>query len=167
MVLPQPGARASNTPRFTGVATKTGLGAKGLGTGRGLGKGIGHRRHRKIIKDTIRGITRGDIRRLARRGGVKRISKQIYDEMREVMRSYMEGLLKDCVIFLDHADRKTITVTDVIFALKRALTKAPTATRKPMDAKFGKAVTLSLVLIRMFSSEAGAYDIMICILRLP
>nr|GFD60310.1 histone H4 [Tanacetum cinerariifolium] len=37
------------------------------------GKG-GAKRHRKILRDNIQGITKPAIRRLARRGGVKRIS---------------------------------------------------------------------------------------------
>ena len=40
--------------------------------GKGLGKG-GAKRHRKVLRDNIQGITKPAIRRLARRGGVKRI----------------------------------------------------------------------------------------------
>ena len=50
--------------------TQTQTGGKG---GKGLGKG-GAKRHRKILRDNIQGITKPAIRRLARRGGVKRIS---------------------------------------------------------------------------------------------
>lgn len=50
--------------------TQTRTGGKG---GKGLGKG-GAKRHRKILRDNIQGITKPAIRRLARRGGVKRIS---------------------------------------------------------------------------------------------
>ena len=38
--------------------------------GKGLGKG-GAKRHRKVLRDNIQGITKPAIRRLARRGGVK------------------------------------------------------------------------------------------------
>ena len=51
--------------------------------GKGLGKG-GAKRHRKILRDNIQGITKPAIRRLARRGGVKRISGLIYEETRGV-----------------------------------------------------------------------------------
>ena len=57
------------------IATMTGRG-KG---GKGLGKG-GAKRHRKVLRDNIQGITKPAIRRLARRGGVKRISGLIYEE---------------------------------------------------------------------------------------
>eukprot|EP00889_Picochlorum_renovo_P000646 jgi/Picre1/27676/NNA_000640.t1 len=64
--------------------------------GKGLGKG-GAKRHRKVLRDNIQGITKPAIRRLARRGGVKRISGLIYEETRE----------------------KTVTAFDVVYALKR------------------------------------------------
>ncbi|KAL4569884.1 hypothetical protein LXL04_025530 [Taraxacum kok-saghyz] len=47
--------------------------------GKGLGKG-GAKRHRKVLRDNIQGITKPAIRRLARRGGVKRFSGLIYEE---------------------------------------------------------------------------------------
>ena len=55
--------------------------------GKGLGKG-GAKRHRKVLRDNIQGITKPAIRRLARRGGVKRISGLIYEETvsMEIMR---------------------------------------------------------------------------------
>ena len=51
--------------------------------GKGLGKG-GAKRHRKILRDNIQGIAKPAIRRLARRGGVKRISGLIYTKRRAV-----------------------------------------------------------------------------------
>jgi histone H3/H4 len=42
--------------------------------------------HRKILRDNIQGITKPAIRRLARRGGVKRISGLIYEETRGVLK---------------------------------------------------------------------------------
>ena len=45
-----------------------------------MGKG-GAKRHRKVLRDNIQGITKPAIRRLARRGGVKRISGLVYEEV--------------------------------------------------------------------------------------
>ena len=61
--------------------------------GKGLGKG-GAKRHRKILRDNIQGITKPAIRRLARRGGVKRISGLIYEETRGVLKIFLESELK-------------------------------------------------------------------------
>jgi len=76
--------------------------------GKGLGKG-GAKRHRKVIKDSIQGITKPAIRRLARRGGVKRISGLIYDETRNVLKSFLENVVRDTVTYTEHAKRKTVT----------------------------------------------------------
>ena len=53
--------------------------------GKGLGKG-GAKRNRMVLRDNIQGITKPAIRRLARRGGVKRISGLIYEEARVVLK---------------------------------------------------------------------------------
>ncbi|KAI1829182.1 Histone H4.2 [Penicillium sp. IBT 35674x] len=91
----------------------------GRGTGgKGLGKG-GARRHRKILRDQILGITKPAIRRLARRGGVKRISSMVYEETRGVLRAFLENVIREAVTYTEHAKRKTVTSLDVIYALKR------------------------------------------------
>ena len=93
------------------------MSAKGKG-GKGLGKG-GGKRHRKIVRDNIQGITRPAIRRLARRGGVKRISGLIYEEARGVLKGFLEATVKDAVTYTEHSRRKTVTALDVVYALKR------------------------------------------------
>ncbi|KAM0154230.1 hypothetical protein ACHAQE_006092 [Botrytis cinerea] len=95
-----------------------GKGKNGPG-GRGIGGASRSRRHRKVLKDNINGITKGDIRRLARRGGVKRISSMIYGDVREAIKSRLNDVLKDCVALVEHSKRKTVTVNDVIWALRR------------------------------------------------
>ncbi|KAF3179679.1 Histone H4 [Orbilia oligospora] len=92
----------------------------GQGRGKG-GKGLGAsgaKRHRKVLRDNIQGITRPAIRRIARRGGVKRISASIYAEVRTVIKTYLETILESCVAYTEHARRKTVTTTDVVHALK-------------------------------------------------
>lgn len=93
------GYRGSIGGKTTGG--KTG-GKGGLGLGRGktakrhryvlhlLGDGMTDALDSKILRDNIQGVTKGDIRRLARRGGVKRISSQIYPEVRNVLRQFLE-----------------------------------------------------------------------------
>jgi len=92
-------------------------------TGRGKGcKGLeksGAKRHRKVLRDNIQGITKPAIRRLARRGGVKRISGLIYEERRGVLKVFLENVDRDAVTYTEHAKRKTVTAMDVVYALKR------------------------------------------------
>nr|GEU67185.1 histone H4 [Tanacetum cinerariifolium] len=83
--------------------------------GKGLGKG-GAKRHRKVLRDNIQGITKPAIRR---RGGVKRISGLIYEETRGVLKIFLENVIRDAVTYTEHARRKTVTAMDVVYALKR------------------------------------------------
>ena len=72
-----------------------------------------------IIADFVQGITKPAIRRLARRGGVKRISGLIYEETRGVLKVFLENVIRDAVTYTEHAKRKTVTAMDVVYALKR------------------------------------------------
>lgn len=101
--------------RFFSIHTN--MSGRGKG-GKGLGKG-GAKRHRKILRDNIQGITKPAIRRLARRGGVKRISALIYEEVRGVLKTFLENVIRDAVTYTEHAKRKTVTSLDVVYALKR------------------------------------------------
>ena len=80
---------------------------------------INLKKKRKIITNLKIGISNRAIRRLARRGGVKRISELIYEETKSILKSYLEKVLKDAIIYTEHAKRKTVTSLDVIYALKR------------------------------------------------
>ena len=104
----------TNLTDTTTYNTMSGRGKRG----KGLGKG-GAKRHRKILRDNIQGITKPAIRRLARRGGVKRISGLIYEETRGVLKNYLESVIRDAVTYTEHAKRKTVVAMDIVYALKR------------------------------------------------
>ena len=79
----------------------------------------GAKRHRKILRENLQGITKPAIRRLARRGGVKRISGLIYEETRGTLKVFLENIIRDAVTYTEHARRKTVTAMDIVYALKR------------------------------------------------
>ncbi|KAB5572433.1 hypothetical protein GE09DRAFT_1216997 [Coniochaeta sp. 2T2.1] len=100
------------------VVNRSGLGGKGLGKSSlafgARGTGL------KIVTDTIKGISaKPDIRRLARRGGVKRISGMIYEDTRAVLKQFLENVLRDCAAYVEYRRAKTVTVHDVLHALAR------------------------------------------------
>ena len=95
---------------------RTSLGPASLASPHSTG---GAKRHRKILRDNIQGITKPAIRRLARRGGVKRISGLIYEETRGVLKVFLENVIRDAVTYTEHAKRKTVTALDVVYSLKR------------------------------------------------
>jgi histone H3/H4 len=63
-------------------------------TGHGKGGKGGAKRHRKVLRDNIQVITKPEIRRLARQGGVKRISGLIYEESRGVLKVFLENVIR-------------------------------------------------------------------------
>ena len=46
-------------------------------------------------------------------------SSVIYEETRGVLKSFLEGVIRDAVTYTEHAKRKTVTSLDVVYALKR------------------------------------------------
>lgn len=77
------------------------------------------KRMKKTLSDGIKGITRGSIRRLARRGGVKRISGAIYEEVRTVLKGFVDRVVRDATAYTEHAKRRTVTAADVCNSLKK------------------------------------------------
>jgi len=94
-----------------------GKGGKNISIG---GKGAkGAKRHRKLMRDNIQGITKPAIRRLARRGGVKRIAGTIYEETHGVLKIFLDQVVRDAITYTTHAQRRTVSAMDVVYALKR------------------------------------------------
>ena len=83
------------------------------------GKHGGKTRSRAGLAGAQAGITKGDIRRLARRGGVKRISGLVYDEVRDNLTAFVKQIMQHAVIYTEYAKRRTVIPTDIRYALKR------------------------------------------------
>lgn len=93
----------------------------GLGRGKTLGLGLGGaKRHRVKKRDNIKGITKPAIKRLARRGGVKRISNSCYQLTRTIVRAFLERIVKNAVLVSECANRKTVSAKDAVYALKKS-----------------------------------------------
>lgn len=50
---------------------------------------------------------------------MKRISSFIYDDSRNVLKTFLENVVRDAVTYTEHAKRKTVTAMDVVYSLKR------------------------------------------------
>ena len=88
-------------PQKLGFTSREAMSGRGKSS-KGLGKG-GTKRHHKVLHDNIQGITKPAIRRLAHRGGVKRISGLIYEETREVLKVFLENVIWDVGTYTKHA----------------------------------------------------------------
>ena len=91
-----------------------------------IGKGTGNQGAKRTKntkdgsnKDLSLGVTKGDIRRVARRAGVRRISTGVYPCTRDILVSWLNDIVKDAMIFMEHAKRTTVFASDVVYALKR------------------------------------------------
>jgi histone H3 len=76
---------------------------------------------RKLMrKDSVLGIAENAITRLARIAGVKTMSRPVILEVRAYIVSSLERIMKDAVIYCEHARRRTVQKDDILHALERA-----------------------------------------------
>jgi histone H4 len=100
-----------------------------------MGKHRGKGGMRVVDIDNWKGLTDPAIRRLLRKGGVTRTNADIYDEARDVTKSFLTMILKDAIAYTDHARRKTITAVDIKYSLDRnKITYYPCGTDKKKKA---------------------------------
>jgi histone H4 len=63
-------------------------------------------------------LSKGGIRRLARRGGVKRLAEPVYEDMRAAISQFVNVIMRDTATILELTKKKTVTTSDVLYALK-------------------------------------------------
>ena len=87
-------------------------------SGKGKGKGVGKRQRTRRRTKLCVGISKGSIRRLAKRGGVKRISSDVYLYANYVLKIFLKEILKNAMAITENGRRKTISVMDIVYALR-------------------------------------------------
>ena len=93
--------------------------AVGQAKGRGKGKGKqGLQQLCTVLSDAIHNISHPAICHLARRGGVKQISANIYEEVRGKLKIFLEYVIRDVITYCLYNERKTMITIDIIVALK-------------------------------------------------
>ncbi len=76
-------------------------------------------RHVKVFRDNdLYALSKPAIRRLARRGGCKRINGNLYEEVRTVLKIWLSAVLRSAITYTEHARRKTITAMDIVLGVK-------------------------------------------------
>ncbi|CAE8618950.1 unnamed protein product [Polarella glacialis] len=85
-----------------------------------VGKGGEQRRGAaKQRLERLNGISKPDLRRLARRAGCQRMASTIYEEAREALAGFLGKVLGDVAIYTEHARRKTVVPQDIVLSLRR------------------------------------------------
>uniref|UniRef100_A0AC35GMR5 Histone H4 n=1 Tax=Panagrolaimus sp. PS1159 TaxID=55785 RepID=A0AC35GMR5_9BILA len=103
---------------FTALRT---IGRKSIESPKAVQHFKGHKimRRKKTEMEGNAGMNLPSIKRLARRAGVKRISAAIDKESRAALKDFVASVMKDAIILTAYAKRNTVTVMDVIYALKK------------------------------------------------
>lgn len=68
-------------------------------------------------------LARSEVKRIARRAGVKSMTLKTIDETNNRVRAYLRRLMGQIVPIVDESGRKTITMQDVHYALNNIGTK--------------------------------------------
>ena len=87
------------------------------GSGRGGPTSV--RRHRKLQNKGMKWITKPAIKRLARKGGVVRISGLIYEPIRDSMEAFLRMICRDAIALMELQRKKTLTIEHITYALRR------------------------------------------------
>jgi histone H4 len=76
---------------------------------------------RGVLRNKILGISKGDIRRLARRGGVARMCCHdlFFKFVRDALMDFAKRVMISAIRYTEHASRKTVSLMDVVYGLKR------------------------------------------------
>ena len=70
-------------------------------------------------KATPKAFSSSAMRRIARRGGVKRLARLTYEEVRGVVHDFVKKLVTDAITYTEHRRAGTVVAMDVVHALKR------------------------------------------------
>lgn len=74
--------------------------------------------NRRQNKNKMASLSRNDLKRLARRGGVKRISKSSYHEINLALTKFLRDVIEKSIVYTEYGRRKTVTPEDICRALK-------------------------------------------------
>ena len=102
-------------------ATKTGRKRVGASGKKPAAAKSGAKRHQALAlrKEFSQELTDPAIRRVLRRGGVKRISKPAYNEMRRIAFAELSNVLIKAEVFMVQGKRTNMRAKDIVAALKK------------------------------------------------
>ena len=111
------------------------------------------------------GLSKPAIKRLARRGGVRRISGLTYDETRKALRDVMAKIIRDAATYAEHARRLTVIPMDIVRALKRnnrtlygfgGFEPPQTTESRTRRAKKIESATINVTAVRAATAQTGS-----------
>lgn len=79
---------------------------------------LGKRHSRKALRLSKVVPSAPSFRRIARRGGVRRMSSYVIGDARSALRGFLDRTLNRAAAYMESAKRKTITLRDIITSLR-------------------------------------------------
>ena len=77
------------------------------------------KRVKKSLAASSSNVSSGSIKRLARRAGCKRIAAQSIVDTRDVLRRFVDSVVRDATAYTEHSKRKTVSVQDIVASLRK------------------------------------------------
>jgi histone H4 len=113
-------SNTSNKPaKAAKVAKKTGVKKTAGKNNAASGANVAKRHANKKVAVGVSGIGNPGLRRLARKGGVKRTGEDAFQEGRQLLEKFVDTIVSDALLISEASGRKTVTVNDVSYSLKR------------------------------------------------
>ena len=77
-------------------------------------------RHRKVLhNENIEHISESQIKHVAHHVEVKRGIGLVYELTRTALKIFVYSIVQDAIVYMEHANRKTVSTLDIVYALKR------------------------------------------------
>ena len=77
------------------------------------------KRHRKVLRDNIQGISKPALQRVLRKAGVVRVSSLVYEELRGVLKIHLESILHDAITYAELEHKKTVMLRHIKAAIEK------------------------------------------------
>ena len=87
----------------------------------------------------------------------------IYEETRGVLKTFLEGVIRDAVTYTEHAKRKTVTSLDVVYALKRqGRTLYGLSSPYYIQTQTITDIHIQVSVVRTIANMAGCWGFLLC-----
>ena len=82
-------------------------------------KGVLGKKRRAVLRDNITSISDASLLRMALKRGVPSLAGDCYEELRGILKVFLERILRDTVTYTEYFKRKTVAIEDVMRAYER------------------------------------------------
>ena len=93
------------------------------------GRGGKNTRSKRVLRDNIDGITKPAIMRMAHQAGVKSLSGLCYEEIRGILKTHLEEVMENTLLYTESRRARTVNLSDVVNGLEGSGTRFATSSK--------------------------------------